>query len=123
MSFRIRNQVQLVGRLGASIRMNRLSDGTLVTNAEIFADDALNDFEDDCGRLFHLVGWNKMAQSMHHNLRAKSRVVIQGRLVNRPRIDNGVRYYRTEVCVSEFMLLREADRSMQEVCISPNSTT
>ena len=123
MSFRIRNHVQLVGRLGDAVRISRLSDDSYVANAEIYVDDALKDFDEESGRMFHLIGWGKMAESMHHHLGARNRIVVQGRLVNRPRTRNGVRFYRTEIRVSEFMVLRESEFRAQEVCLSPNSPT
>ena len=86
-------------------------------------DDALKDFDEESGRMFHLIGWGKMAESMHHHLGARNRIVVQGRLVNRPRTRNGVRFYRTEIRVSEFMVLRESEFRAQEVCLSPNSPT
>ncbi|MEM6397677.1 MAG: single-stranded DNA-binding protein [Bacteroidota bacterium] len=109
MPYRIRNHVQLIGNLGDSVRLSKLSDDTYIANAELYIDDAFNDFDDDLGRLFHLIGWHKIAHSMHQHLIGKSRVVVQGRLINRLQVVKGVRFYRTEVRVSEFMILQKPE--------------
>lgn len=106
MSFRIRNQVQLVGRLSNQLNCQRLSDESLVVNAQLLIDDAFSN-EDRLGRLFHLVGWSRVAESMHRNLEGGQRIMVQGKLVNKRQCHKGMSYYRTEVHVSEFMLLQE----------------
>lgn len=107
MSFRIRNQVQLVGRLSQALHCQRLSDESLVVNTQLVLDDAVPTSEDHQGRLFHLVGWSRVAESMHRNLSGGQRIMVQGRLVNKRQYHKGLSYYRTEIHVSEFMLLQE----------------
>ena len=106
MSFRIRNHVQLVGRLGEVVHCQRLSDESMLVNTQLIVDD-LPASKNNYSRLFHLVGWNRVAESMQRNLSGGQRIMVQGKLVNKRQVHKGLSYFRTEIHVAEFMLLQE----------------
>jgi single-strand DNA-binding protein len=100
------NAVTLSGNLGAAIEVTKLSSGKSVARAAI----ATNEFYRDKAGLLqkqtqwhNLVAWGDTAEHMQRCLAKGSFVIVHGKLVNRPYLDqDGNTRYMTEVQVKEF---------------------
>lgn len=105
----IKNQVQLIGRLGDDITLRAVTNGSqvarisLATNEVYFKEDGTkteNTYWHTC------VAWGKTAELMEKLCKKGKQVAIQGKLTNRS-YDNaeGQKQYITEVQVQEFLLM------------------
>jgi len=107
----LRNQVQLIGRLGVNVEMSELSTGTKkatmsVATSETYKNKSGENVTDT--QWHNVIAWNSNAAYAHSFLTKGTEVMIQGKLVNRSYTDkNGVTRYITEVVADQLLILQK----------------
>lgn len=105
----LRNNVQLIGNLGKDVEFKQLDNGNAIARVSIATKEVYkkNDGEKQVDTQWHqLVGWGKVAEIMQVLLTKGKEVAIKGKLSHRSYIDkSGEKRFRSEVVVSEFMLM------------------
>ena len=105
----LRNNVQLIGNLGKDVEYKQLDNGNAIARVSIATKEVYrkNDGEKQVDTQWHqLVAWGKVAEIMQVVLKKGKEVAVKGKLSHRSYTDrNGERKYRSEVVVSEFMLM------------------
>lgn len=105
----LKNNVQLIGRLGDDITLRELNNGSkmarlsLATNETYYKEDG-NKVENTYWHT--IVAWGKNAERMESFCKKGNQIAIQGKLTNRNYENKaGEKQYVTEVHVNEFMVL------------------
>ncbi len=105
----LRNNVQLIGNLRKDVDFKQLDNGNAIARVIIATKEVYkkNDGEKQVDTQWHqLVGWGKVAEIMQVLLTKGKEVAIKGKLSHRSYIDKtGEKRFRSEVVVSEFMLM------------------
>lgn len=109
----LRNQVQLIGRLGADPEMNELSTGNKKAHMRIATSET---YKNKSGekvtdtQWHNVVAWNATANYAKSYLTKGTEVMIQGKLVSRSYEDkNGSTRYITEVVADQMMILQKKE--------------
>lgn len=109
----LRNQVQLIGRLGANPEMKELSTGSQVARMNLATSETYTNKSGEKvtdTQWHNLVAWNGNAKYASSYLTKGSEVMVQGKLVNRSYEDkNGVTRYITEVVVDQVLILQKKE--------------
>ncbi|WP_373494872.1 single-stranded DNA-binding protein [Aquiflexum sp.] len=106
---RMRNQVQLVGRLGAKAEVKHFETGTIKANfrlatKEIFKNNKGEKVEETTWH--NVVAWGLPAEIIEKYTDKGSEVMVGGKLVNRSYNDkDGNKKYVSEVQIDEVLLL------------------
>lgn len=100
------NQVQLTGRLAADPELYFASDGVPKANL-VLVQDRNRGVEED-PETFLLVGWAGLARRLQETMRQGDRLFVQGRLRTRSFLRDGIRHYRTEVHLEQFVPLKSS---------------
>ncbi|MBR9831282.1 single-stranded DNA-binding protein [Acidiluteibacter ferrifornacis] len=104
----LRNNVQLIGNLGAKPEVKHLEGGKVVANMSIATTESYKNAKGEKVQdtTWHqLVMWGKTAEIAEKYLDKGSEVAISGKLTNRSYEDKeGVKRYITEVLVSEIVM-------------------
>lgn len=105
----LRNNVRLMGNLGAAPEVKTTANGKKVANFSIATNE---NYTDPNGKKVNetqwhnLVAWGKTAEIAEKFLAKGKEVAIEGKLTNRNYVDkNGQKRYVTEVLVNEIVLL------------------
>jgi len=104
----LKNQVQLIGRLGNDPDMICFDDGKVKTKAVICTTDQWRDYSDDAppivkSQWHDIVAWGPCAEQLAKGKKG-SRLVVQGRLTYRAYEDgDGVTRYITEIIVNNLL--------------------
>lgn len=105
----LRNNVQLIGRLGKSPEVKQLESGRFVANVSIATNDIYKNAKGEKvieTQWHNLVAWGKNAENFQKILNKGDEVAIQGKLIHRSYEDkDGVTRYVTEIVVNEFVKL------------------
>lgn len=105
----LRNQVQLIGHVGADLEMKTFDTGMILAKAPIATNEYYrnNKGEKVQETQWHkVVAWGKTAEFMNAQLKKGDEVALMGKLVHRKYQDKeGQTQYITEVVVNEFMKL------------------
>ena len=105
----LRNNVQLIGRLGKSPEVKQLESGRFVANVSIATNDIYKNGKGEKvieTQWHNLVAWGKNAENFQKILNKGDEVAIQGKLTHRSYEDkDGVTRYVTEIVVNEFVKL------------------
>ena len=108
----LRNQVQLIGRLGQEVTLTTFDSGNKKAHFSIATDDSYKDADGNKVERtdwHNIVAWGKTAELMEQLLVKGNEVLIQGKLSSRSYEDkNGVKRYITEVVADTFMKLTKA---------------
>ncbi len=108
---KMRNKVQLIGRLGAKADVKRLESGKIVANFNLATNEVYYNTKDEKVEettWHHLVAWGKTAELIEKFTDKGSEIAVEGKLIYRNYEDKeGVKRYVTEVQVSEVLLLGE----------------
>ncbi len=109
----LRNQVQLIGRLGADPEMSEFSTGSKKTNMSVATSET---YKNKSGekvtdtQWHHVVAWNGNANYAKAYLTKGTEVMIQGKLVSRSYEDkNGTTRYITEVVADQMMIIQKKE--------------
>lgn len=105
----LRNNVQLIGNLGAKPEVKHLEGGKVVARMSIATTDTYKNTKGEKVQdtTWHqLVTWGKTAEIAEKFLDKGSELAINGKLTNRSYEDkDGVKRYITEVLVNEIVML------------------
>ena len=108
---KLRNRVQLIGRLGAKADVKPLESGKIVANFNLATNEVYYNAKGEKVEetTWHqLVAWGKTAETIEKYTDKGSEIAIDGKLTNRSYTDKeGVKKYVTEVNVDEVLLLGE----------------
>ncbi|WP_420579654.1 single-stranded DNA-binding protein [Reichenbachiella sp.] len=104
----LKNNVQLIGRLGNDPELRTFDSGkkmtafSLATN-ETYYNNKGEKVEDT--QWHNIVAWGKKAETIDSYLKKGSEIAIQGKLVNRKYEKEGVTKYITEISLNEMLML------------------
>lgn len=114
----LRNQVQLIGRLGADPEISEFSTGNQkafmsIATSETYKNKSGEKVTDT--QWHHVVAWNGNAKYAKNYLTKGTEVMVQGKLVNRSYEDKtGTTRYVTEVVVDQMLILDKKDRKEEK---------
>jgi single-strand DNA-binding protein len=109
----LRNQVQLIGRLGADPEMNEFTTGSKkvhmsIATSEIYKNKSGEKVTDT--QWHNVVAWNGTATYAKTYLKKGTEVMEIGKLVNRSYEDkNGTTRYITEVVADQMMIIQKKE--------------
>ena len=109
----LRNQVQLIGRLGTDPEMNEFSTGSKKVHMSIATSET---YKNKSGekvtetQWHNVIAWNGNANYAKAYLTKGTEVMIHGKLVSRSYEDkNGTTRYITEVVANQMMILQKKE--------------
>lgn len=109
----LKNNVQLIGRLGNDPEMRTFDSGKKMTSFSLATNETYfnNKGEKVEDTQWHnIVAWGKKAETIESFLKKGSEIAIQGKLVNRKYEKEGITKYITEISLNEFLMLdKKAD--------------
>ncbi len=109
----LRNQVQLIGRLGADPEMNEFSTGSKKVHMSVATSETYKNKNGEKvtdTQWHNVVAWNATANYAQSYLTKGTEIMVQGKLVNRSYEDkNGITKYITEVVADQVMILKKKE--------------
>ncbi len=109
----LRNQVQLIGHLGANPVIKELENGKKVARITLATNETYRNKNNERiteTQWHNLVAWNSQAVLAEKYLEKGKEVCISGKLSSRSYVDSdGITRYITEVVVSDILLLGKAN--------------
>jgi len=109
----LRNQVQLIGRLGANPVMSELSSGSKKVHMSIATSETFKNKEGERvtqTQWHNVIAWNANANFASSYLTKGTEVMILGKLTNRQYEDkNGTIRYITEVVADQMMIIQKKE--------------
>jgi len=108
----LRNQVQLIGRLGADPEVNEFSSGKKahmrIATSETYKNKSGEKVTDT--QWHNVVAWNKSADYAQNYLSKGTEIMVVGKLVNRSYEDkNGITRYITEVVADQMTIMQKKE--------------
>jgi single-strand DNA-binding protein len=108
---KLRNRVQLIGRLGAKADVKKLESGKSVANFNMATNEVYFNAKGEKVEettWHHVVAWNKQAETIEKYTDKGSEIAVEGKIVNKNYTDKeGIKRYVTEVHIDEILLLGE----------------
>ena len=104
----IRNQVMLIGYLGADPELKDYENGRKMVRVSLATNEVYKNQEGEkivTTQWHNLVGWGKTAEMMDQLFSKGKEVAVQGKLSYRSYDEDGVKRQITEVVVHEFVLV------------------
>lgn len=104
----LKNNVQLIGRLGNDPELRTFDSGKKMTSFSLATNETYynNKGEKVEDTQWHnIVAWGKKAETIESYLKKGSEIAIQGKLVNRKYEKEGVTKYITEINLNEMLML------------------
>jgi len=115
----LRNQVQLIGHLGADPEMKEFSTGSQKVNMSIATSETYKNKSGEkvTDTQWHfVVAWNGTAKYAHSYLTKGTEVMVQGKLVSRSYEDKeGNTKYITEVVADQLLILHKKEVKEEQV--------
>lgn len=109
----LRNQVQLIGRLGANPELNEFGSGSKKVHMSIATSETYKNKSGDKvteTQWHNVVAWNGTADFAKNYLTKGTEVMVQGKLVSRSYEDKtGTTRYITEVVAEQMMILQKKE--------------
>jgi len=110
----LRNNVQLIGRLGQTPEIKSFENGSKVANFSIAVN---NGYRDNSGnwientQWFKIVAWGKNADAVTEKMSKGSEVLITGRLDNHDyTAKDGTKRYVTDVVMNSYVVLAKREK-------------
>ncbi|MBY5960131.1 single-stranded DNA-binding protein [Membranicola marinus] len=105
----VRNQVQIIGRLGRDVELKTTQGDKKLANMNVavnrYYTNAIGQKVENTD-WFRVVAWGKMAENMANILHKGDEVMIQGRLATRSYEDkNKILQYVTEIVAEQFLFI------------------
>ncbi len=108
---KIRNKVQLIGRLGAKAEIKQFDTGKTKASFSLATKDVYKNAKGEKVEettWHNLIAWGNAADIIEKYTDKGSEIAIEGRLTNRSYEDKeGIKRYITEIVVDEVLLLGE----------------
>ena len=104
----LKNNVQLIGRLGNDPQVREFESGkkmatfSIATN-EVYYNNKGDKVEDT--QWHNIVAWGKKAEVAESYLQKGSEVAVQGKLINRSYEKEGEKKYITEISLNELLMM------------------
>lgn len=105
----VKNQVQLIGRLGKNPILKKTKSGKMKTNISIAVNQ---NYVNEIGQKientqwFNIVAWDKTAELMERLLETGNEILVQGKLTQRVYTDkDGKSNFITEIIADHFLIL------------------
>jgi|SRR5690554_4387421 len=115
----VRNQVQIIGRLGTDVELNNTANDKKVTNLPVAV---TRYYTNNIGQKvestdwFRVVAWGFVAENMAKILHKGDEIMVQGRLSTGSYEDkNNVTHYTTEIVADQFLFISSPKRANAEV--------
>lgn len=102
------NKVMIIGNVGSEPEMRFTTSGASVTSFSVAVNDRFKSGEEwqEKTEWFHVVAWQKLAETCNQFLAKGKQVYIEGRLQTRSWEDKeGQKKYRTEIVASKVLFL------------------
>ena len=104
----LKNQVQLIGRLGNETELKSLENGNSLLNFSLATNESYKDKEGNLQtktEWHRLVAWGKTAELIDKLCKKGDELMVQGKLTHRNYEKDGETRYITEVQINEFLVL------------------
>jgi len=113
----VRNQVQIIGRLGTDVELKTTKNDNKVANISVavnrYYTNAIGQKVESTD-WFRIVAWGTMAENMEKILHKGDEVMIQGRLATRSYEDkNKVQQYVTEIVAEQFLFIASSRQVLE----------
>jgi single-strand DNA-binding protein len=107
----LRNNVQLIGRLGRDPELKEFSSGKRATFSIATTDTYKNQRGEKVKdtQWHNIVAWGKLAEMAENYLKKGNEVVVEGKLVHRSYETNGEKKYITEININDILMLGSKD--------------
>ncbi len=104
----LKNNVQLIGRLGNDPQVKNFESGKKMANFSLATNDSYinskgEKVEDT--QWHNIVVWGKKADVVEKYLTKGSEIALQGKLINRSYENNGEKKYITEINLNELLMM------------------
>ena len=109
---KIKNQVRLIGNVGALPVLKTLDEGRIMLRFSLATNDS---YRDNKGEMVQVTDWHnvvafgKTAELAGKHLDKGKTVAVEGKLKNRSWEENGEKKYITEVIMSEYFILTKKE--------------
>jgi len=114
----LRNQVQLIGHLGADPEMKEFSTGSNKVNMSVATSETYKNKSGErvTDTQWHqVIAWNGTAKYAHSYLTKGTEVMVQGKLVSRSYEDKeGKTKYITEVVADQLLILHKKEAKEEQ---------
>ncbi len=104
----LKNNVQLIGRLGQDPQIKNFDEGKKMATFSIAVNDYYynnNGEKVEDTQWHNVVVWGKKSEVVENYLKKGSEIAVSGKLVNRSYEKDGEKRYVTEIVLSEMMML------------------
>lgn len=108
----LKNQVQLIGRLGKETELKSLDNGNSLLNFTLATNENYKDKEGNTQtntEWHRLVAWGKTAELINKHCKKGDELMVQGKLIHRNYEKDGETRYITEVQINEFLVLSKKE--------------
>ncbi len=109
----LRNNVQLIGRLGKEPEVKTFESGTKMATFTLATNDVYYNNKGekvDDTQWHNIVVWGKKVEVVENYLKKGSEIAVQGKLVNRSyETKEGEKRYVTEINLNELLMLGKKD--------------
>ena len=105
---RLKNSVQLIGRLGNDPEVRTFESGKKMANFSLATNETFfnNKGEKVTDTQWHnIVVWGKKADIVENYLKKGSEIAVEGKLINRSYEKEGEKKYITEISLNELLML------------------
>ncbi|MFO7879851.1 MAG: single-stranded DNA-binding protein [Bacteroidota bacterium] len=102
------NRVVLIGNLGTKPELREFANDKCVLNMNLATNEYFKDGDgnrQEKTTWHRVVAWDKTAKFLADKCRAGSRLMVEGKILNKQWEKNGEKRYATEIRMNEFMLL------------------
>jgi single-strand DNA-binding protein len=104
----LKNNVQLIGRLGKNPEVKTFESGKTLATFSVATNESYHNAKGEKieeTQWHNIVAWGKLADIAGKYLKKGSEVALQGKLIHRDYESNGVKKYITEISATELMML------------------
>lgn len=111
-SFAYLNRVQIIGNVVADPEIKQTNTGTALAIFSVATNRSYknsNDEWEDVVEYHNCIAWLKLAELAEKLLKKGSKVYVEGRMETKNWEKEGVKHYRTEIIVQNFIVLSKKD--------------
>lgn len=106
------NRVQLIGHLGMDPEMKKTSNDVAMARFSIATNESYKNAKGEKvedTQWHSLIAWDKTAELAEMLLKKGKEVAVEGKLVNSSYEKDGVKHYKTDIRLEQFLLLGKKD--------------
>lgn len=118
----VRNQVQIIGRLGTDVELRTIQNDRNVANFRMavnrYYTNAIGQKVENTD-WFRVVVWGPMAENMEKIVHKGDEIMVQGRLSTGSYEDkNNVTHYTTEIVADQFLFISSPRNAQEDVKVA-----